>query len=150
MKTEFTITVEQVEDFEFRVRFDKPHHAELILDEPAPLGKDQAPNASRILAAAIGNCLSASLLFCTRRGKVDVGPIQTRVHTEIMRTEQGRLRIAAVNVEIDPNISEENHQRALRCLDLFEDFCTVTQSVRAGIPVKVVVKGFEEDLTQLK
>lgn len=143
--SEFTIAVEQVRDFEFRVRFDKPHYDELALDEPAPLGKDTAPNASRMLAAAIGNCLSASLLFCARKGRLEAGPIHTRVRTEIARTEQGRLRIAGVEVEIDPNIAEENREKAHRCLDLFEDYCTVTQSVRGGIPVKVVVKGFEKD-----
>jgi uncharacterized OsmC-like protein len=141
--SEFTITMEQTADFEFRVRFDKPHHADLMMDEPAPLGKDAAPSASRILAAAIGNCLSASLLFCMRKAKAELGPIRTRVRTEIARNEKGRLRIAGVEVEIDPQIPEAERQKAMRCLSLFEEYCVVTQSVRQGIPVKVTVKGFE-------
>jgi uncharacterized OsmC-like protein len=141
--SEFTISMEQTEDFEFRVRFDKPHHAELAMDEPAPLGKDSAPNAARILAAAIGNCLSASLLFCARKAKAPLGPIQTRVTTRIARNEKGRLRIAGVEVEIDPRVPSEEKEKALRCLSIFEDYCLVTQSVRQGIPVKVSVKGFE-------
>jgi uncharacterized OsmC-like protein len=140
--SEFSITVEQVEDFEFRVRFDKPQYAELAMDEPAPLGKDAAPNAARILAASIGNCLSASLLFCARKSKVTLGPVQTRVKARIARTETGRLRIAGVEVEIDPQIAEGEKAKALRCLGLFEDYCVVTQSVRQGIPVNVSVKGF--------
>ncbi len=141
--SEFTISMEQTQDFEFRVRFDKPQHADLMMDEPEPLGKDAAPSASRILAAAIGNCLSASLLFCMRKAKAEVGPIRTRVRTEIARNEKGRLRIAGVDVEIDPQIPEPEKQKALRCLSLFEDYCVVTQSVRQGIPVRVTVKGFE-------
>lgn len=140
--SEFSITVEQVEDFEFRVRFDKPQYAELTMDEPAPLGKDAAPNAARILAAAIGNCLSASLLFCARKSKVTLGPVHTRVKARIARTEKGRLRIAGVEVEIDPQIAEGEKAKAMRCLGLFEDYCVVTQSVRQGIPVDVSVKGF--------
>jgi len=143
--TEFTITMQQVQEFEFRVRFDKPNYADLEMDEPAPLGKDAAPNAARILAAAIGNCLSASLLFCARKAKVEVGPIHTRVKAQIARTEKGRLRIAGVEVEIDPQLADTEKQKALRCLDLFEDYCLVTQSVRQGIPVKVTVKGFEDE-----
>jgi uncharacterized OsmC-like protein len=142
--TEFTITMEQVQEFEFRVQFDNPNHAALALDEPAPLGKDSAPNAARILAAAIGNCLSASLLFCARKAKVDLGPIQTRVKAQIARTERGRLRVAGVEVEIDPQVAGTEKQKAARCLDLFEDYCLVTQSVRQGVPVKVTVKGFDE------
>jgi uncharacterized OsmC-like protein len=142
--TEFTITMEQVQEFEFRVQFDNPNHAALALDEPAPLGKDSAPNAARILAAAIGNCLSASLLFCARKAKVDLGPIQTRVKAQIARTERGRLRVAGVEVEIDPQVAGTEKQKAARCLDLFEDYCLVTQSVRQGVPVKVTAKGFDE------
>jgi len=141
--TEFAITVDQIDGFEFRVRFDKPNHADLNLDEPPPLGKDTAPNAARILAAAIGNCLSASLLFCARRGKLELGTIHTRVATQISRTETGRLRITNVDVEIDPGITDAHDQKALRCLELFEDYCTVTQSVRQGIPVHVAVKGLQ-------
>lgn len=141
--SEFTITMEQTADFEFRVRFDKPHHADLMMDEPEPLGKDAGPSASRILAAAIGNCLSASLLFCARKAKAELGPIRTRVRTEIARNEKGRLRIAGVEVEIDPQIPEAEKQKAMRCLSLFEDYCVVTQSVRQGIPVKVTVKGLD-------
>lgn len=140
---EFVLTMEQVEDFEFRVRFDKPQYSELAMDEPEPLGKDAAPNAARFLAAAIGNCLSASLLFCARKAKVTLGPVRTRVKARIGRTEKGRLRIAGVEVEIDPQIAEEGEkEKAMRCLGLFEDYCVVTQSVRQGIPVEVSVKGF--------
>jgi uncharacterized OsmC-like protein len=54
------------------------------------------------------------------------------------------LRIAGIEVEIDPRVADADKQRALRCLELFEDYCLVTQSVRQGIPIQVTVKGFEE------
>lgn len=140
--SEFAVTVEQVQDFEFRVRFDKAQFQELDMDEPAPLGRDAAPNAARILSAAIGNCLSASLLFCARKARVAVGPIRTSVRTRIGRNDRGRLRIAGVDVEIDPNFADPEKQQAARCLEMFEDYCVVTQSVRQGIDVRVAVKGF--------
>ena len=99
---EFGITVEQLQDYEFKVRFDKPQFPEWRLDEPAPLGKDAWPNASRVLAAAIGNCLSASLLFCARKAKVPLGPIHTSLKMQIVRNERGRLRVGQVEVEIEP------------------------------------------------
>lgn len=141
---QFTIEMDQVEDYAFRVRFDNSDFPPLDMDEPAPVGKETAPNASRVLAAAIGNCLSSSLLFCARKGRIDVGPIRTRVTVRTSRNERGRLRIAGVHVEIDPKVPKPQRQKALRCLDLFEDFCVVTQSVRQGFPVEVSVKGLDE------
>jgi organic hydroperoxide reductase OsmC/OhrA len=137
---EFTVSMKQLDNFEFEARFDKEHYSPLRMDEPEPLGRDAAPNASRVLAAAIGNCLTASLLFCTRKARVELGPMETRVHVKLGRNERGRLRIAAVEVEIDPRFAPGEREKAARCLELFEDFCVVTQSVREGIPVAVRVR----------
>lgn len=137
---EFTIAVKQKENYEFEVRFDKEHYEPLRMDEPEPLGRDAAPNAARVLAAAVGNCLSASLLFCTRKARVELGPMETKVHVRLGRNERGRLRIAGIEVEIDPHFPPGEREKAARCLELFEDFCVVTASVRDGIPVDVRVK----------
>jgi organic hydroperoxide reductase OsmC/OhrA len=141
--SEFVLEIEQVDEYEFKVRFDKEQYAELKMDEPPPLGKDAAPSPSKMLAAAVGDCLSASLLFCLRKARVPVGPIKTRVHATVDRNERGRLRIQRLEVEIDPNIPEEAREQARRCIALFEDFCTVTQSVREGIDIQARVAGFE-------
>jgi organic hydroperoxide reductase OsmC/OhrA len=146
--SEFAIAIEQIQDFEFRVKFDKDQFAELAMDEPAPLGQDRAPNASRVLAAAVGNCLSASLLFCLKKARIEAGPIHTMVRTRIARNEQGRLRIAGVEVEIDPHIAAGDMQRAARCLEVFEDYCVVTQSVRQGIDVRITVLEHHQDQPQ--
>lgn len=139
---QFTISIDQVRDYEFRVQFDKGHPP-VLLDEPQPLGRDAGPSASRMLAAAIGNCLSASLLFCVRKAHVEPGEIHTEVKVSIVRTENKRLRVGEVEVTIDPHIAEGDLERARRCRELFEDFCTVTESVRQGIDVRVSVAGFD-------
>ena len=135
---EFTLQVEQVDGFEFRVRFDKEEYEDLRMDEPAPLGRDTAPNPARILAAAIGDCLSASLVFCLKRRKIAVDGLRTEVRVQLVRNEHKRLRIGSVNVSIHPRdpIPDEALEA---CLQTFEDFCVVTQSVREGIAVSVDV-----------
>jgi organic hydroperoxide reductase OsmC/OhrA len=143
--SEFTLDIEQLQDFEFRVRFDKEHYPELQMDEPAPLGQDRAPNPARLLAAAIGDCLSASLLFCARKSRVGIGPVRTKVTTQIVRNERGRLRIGKMAVEIDANVPESERPKLARCAELFEDFCVVTESVRRGIDVAVTVKGLGKE-----
>jgi uncharacterized OsmC-like protein len=139
--SEFTISMDQVRDYEFRVRFDKEGLPDLIMDEPPPLGHDAGPNPSRILAAAIANCLSASLLFCARRARVEAGPIHAEVKMQIVRNENKRLRVGKVEVVIDPHLPDAEKEKAARCLEIFEDFCVVTQSVRQGIEIAVSVKG---------
>ncbi len=141
METEFTTTLDQVKDYTFTVTFDKETMKALTVDEPEPLGSGQGPNASRVLASAVGHCLSASLLFCLQKSRIPLKHMATKVHTTLARNEAGRWRVQAIKVEIkaDPE-SEQERERMKRCLDIFEDFCIVTQSVRKGINVQVNVQ----------
>lgn len=141
--SQFTVSIDQVADYEFKVTFDNSPLAPLTVDEGPPLGKSAGPSPSRLLAAAVGSCLSASLLFCARKAKLDLHGIRTKVQVQTVRNPQRRLRIGKIDVVIDPGIAEADRERAARCLDLFEDFCTVTQSVRSGIDVSVHVEGLD-------
>lgn len=62
----FSISLDSVQDFEFRVKFDHTQLRDLIIDEPSPLGHPIGPDAARLLAAAISVCLSATLFFAPR------------------------------------------------------------------------------------
>jgi uncharacterized OsmC-like protein len=136
----FSVRVEQIDGFEFRVKFDKEQFATLLLDEPPPLGHDSAPNAARVLAAAIGNCLSASLVFCLKRANVAASGVTADVDVEIVRNESRRLRVGKVDVTLHTELPPSDPALA-SCLHTFEDFCIVTQSVRQGIEVAVRVVG---------
>ena len=137
----FAIELEQIEDFEFRVRFGEGL-ADLAMDEPAPLGRGTGPNASRLLVAAVGNCLTASLLFCARKTRTDLRGLRTETTGRLGRNEQGRWRLQDIGVRIHaPTTAAEKPRHMDRCLGLFEDYCVVTASVRRGIPVRVEVVG---------
>ena len=130
-------TMELQDGYRFLVHFDQDGVAPLLMDEAPPLGEAQGPSPSRVLAAAIGNCLSASALFCLRKARVAVKGMRTTVETRMNRNAAGRLRIGGVTVRIAVDVAPEDGPRMRRCLGLFEDFCVVTQSVRGGIPVDV-------------
>lgn len=136
----FRLEMEREEGYRFRVEFDQEGVPELWMDEPPPLGAGEGPNAARLLGAAIGNCLSASLLFCLGRARVQTDGIRTVVEGVLSRNEHGRLRIGKVSVELQPDVEPDQLDRVERCLGLFEDYCIVTQSVRRGIEVDVSVK----------
>ena len=134
----FSISVDQVRDYQFRVKFDKEHYPELFLDEAQPLGGDTAPNPSRILAASMGHCLCASLIFSARKVRADLEHVRATVKVWYARNQQGRLRIGRIKVEIRPKFAAgADPARIERCRALFEDYCVVTQSVRAGIETVV-------------
>jgi len=138
---EFKITLDQIEDYRFQVNLDDENLAPLRVDEPPPLGAGSGPNPSRLLAAAIGSCLSASLLFCVSKRRVEVKNIHAEVRVQTVRNESRRLRIGKVNVAVTPELAPEDREKIGRCLEIFEDFCTVTQSIRDGIEVDVEVQG---------
>ena len=136
----FTLTLEQEEGFDFRVKFDWPDNPDLLLDEPEPLGHRHGPNAARLVAAAVGNCLSASLLFCLKtKFKQDPGPLRASVTGRLARNERGRIRIGGLAVRIELAESADALQHLERCMEQFEDFCVVTESIRHGVPVDVEV-----------
>jgi organic hydroperoxide reductase OsmC/OhrA len=135
----FKVSMTREKDFVFKVDFGIEGF-DFSMDEPEPVGGDTAPNASRVLAAAMGNCLTASLLFCLNKARAEVGSIETNVEGKMHRNEKGRWRISEINVEINPEINtEEFGSQYDRCYKLFEDFCIVSKSIEEGIPINVEV-----------
>ena len=135
----FQVEVEQERDFVFKVDFGLKGVDDLIMDEPEPVGGGIGPNAERLVAAAVGNCLSASLLFCLRKSRVEVSGMKTTVEGVIARNEEGRWRIRELSVELTPEVDEDQRKQLERCIDIFEKFCIASQSIRQGIPINVEV-----------
>jgi len=123
--------------YRFRVEFDVEGVSTLLVDEPKPIGEDSGPNATRLLSAAVGHCLSSSLLYCLRRARVNVKNLETTVKATVARNEEERLRVKNIDVQLNLSADEKDRARIPRCLEIFENYCTVTQSVRKGIEVKV-------------
>ena len=136
--TQLSMTLERLQDYEFKTTFDWNVNT-LLLDEPEPLGGGKGPNASRLIGAAVGNCLSASLLFCLDKAKQNVKSLTTEVSGTLRRNERKRLRLGSLDVHITIDVDAAEPERVTRCIDLFEDYCVVTASVRKGVDVNVVV-----------
>jgi organic hydroperoxide reductase OsmC/OhrA len=138
--SEFSISLTQESDYVFRIEFDETPMPDLLTDESAPLGGERGPNPSRLLVAAVANCLSASLLFSLRKFKNAPGTIVTRATGRIERNEHNRLCIGHVAVDINLPDAASDYAKLDRLLEQFENFCVVTESVRTGIPVDVTVR----------
>jgi len=136
---EFSIELRQQADYVFETQFEGTGVPPLITDEPPPLGGDAGPNPSRLLTLAVANCLSASLLFAMRKFKNEPGPLRTRATTAIERNAENRWRIGRIAVDIQLGRPAAEMKLVDRILAQFEEFCIVTQSVRAAFPVTVRV-----------
>ena len=132
------VSLTQQQDYQFRVEFGGSVPA-LLGDEPAPLGQGLGPSPVQFLAAAVGNCLSDSLLFALRKFKQAPEPIRCDVDAEVGRNAEGRVRVLNMTARLHLGVAAGALERLDRVLSQFESFCTVTQSVGQGIPIKVEV-----------
>lgn len=140
LENRFSVTVNRTGNYRFQAEFDQTDLPPLLLDEFPPLGEGEGPNPARLLAAAVGHCLAASLVFCLQKGRVPVDDVRVRVVGTYARNAGGRLRIGKLQVVVEPDIDPDDQIRFHRCAGLFEDFCLVTQSVREGFPVEVEIE----------
>ncbi|EWS55470.1 MULTISPECIES: OsmC family protein [unclassified Methylibium] len=133
-----SVCLTQVQDYQFDVGFGTPGPA-LRADEPPPLGQGGGPSPVQLLAAAVGNCLSASLLFALRKFKQAPEPLSCSVHADVGRNAEGRMRVLAMTVRLTLGVPAARLEHLERVLATFEAYCTVTQSVSPAIPVTVEV-----------
>ena len=134
------VRLELVGDYRFKVDFPGAEQTTLIMDEPPPLGEMKGPNAARVLAASIANCLSASLVFCLRKSRIPVKSMKAEAIPLVMRNNEGYLRVTRVDIALYAEIEDNaEHTRVKRCLDIFENYCVVTGAVRNGLTVDVKV-----------
>ena len=136
---EIRLTLTQESDYAFRIAFDETTMPSLLTDEASPLGGDRGPNPTRLLAAAVANCLSASLLFALRKYRNAPGTLVTHAVARLERNGEGRLRVAHIGVAIALPEGADDYSQIERLLQQFENFCVVTESVRAGVAVDVTV-----------
>jgi uncharacterized OsmC-like protein len=140
---EYEINMFRKNNYKFEVDFGKDTISPLLMDEPEeiPGGESAGPMASMLVAAAVGNCLSASLIFCLTKMKTEITDIKTRVKVTRKRNEEGFWRISQLTINIEPKVENKESLEYLKCMDIFKKYCIVGNSVEEGIPLKVTIDG---------
>lgn len=134
-----TIELDLIDGFAQEVDWGVVGAPTMVIDEPEPLGTNRGPSPGRVLAAALASCLGASLLFCLRKSRIDVRGLHTTASVALIRNDKGRLRVGTITVKLAPVVALDQQPRMARCLEVFEDFCIVTASVRPSVTVNVSV-----------
>lgn len=104
-----------------------------------PLGTGSGPSPEHLLAAAVGNCLASSLLFSLKKFHQSPEPISAVATATEGRNDKNRLRVQGIKVTLTLGVPAAKLENLERVLGSFEDFCTVTASVRGAIAVDVEV-----------
>ena len=139
MSDTVTVRIAQQQDYRFVVDFGGGL-APYVADQSPPLGTGQGPDPEQLLLAAVANCLAASLLFALRKFKQDPGALAATLTCAIGRNEKNRLRVQSIDATFELGKPGADLEHLDRVLGQFEDFCTVSQSVQAGIPIRVHVR----------
>ena len=132
--------LKRISGYQFKAEFDVEGVPNLIVDELKPIGENSGPNPTRLLSVAVGHCLSSSLLYCLEKARIEVKNLETTVKASLERNEEDYLRVKNLDVQLLLHVAEKDKTRVDRCLRIFENYCTVTQSVRRGIAVTVSVR----------
>jgi organic hydroperoxide reductase OsmC/OhrA len=114
------------------------HGVPYASDEPDPVGEASGPSTPALLGSALGHCLSAALLEALRHAHVEVVGCETEAVAVVKPNPAGLPRIDRVEVTIRPQLGADS-ARKQRCAEVFENYCTVTSSVKRGIEVRVEV-----------
>jgi organic hydroperoxide reductase OsmC/OhrA len=75
--------------------------------------------------------------------------MNAHVTAHIDRNEAGRLRVTGVDVTLTPCFAGADNARFERCKTLYQEFCTVAESIRHGIPVNVTVVRCGEEVPKV-
>ena len=139
MSETICVTITRQEKYKFLVDFGESIPS-LVADEAPPLSDGTGSSPEQLLGAAMADCLCGSLLFAINKFKGDPGHLSATATCETGRNENNRLRVTHVNVHIALGANPEELPHLDRALAEFVDFCTVSQRVRAGIPISVSVR----------
>ncbi|MHA1202928.1 MAG: OsmC family protein [Candidatus Heimdallarchaeaceae archaeon] len=141
-RLEYELSMVKLDDYKFIVDFNKDSIPDLFMDESEdiPGGEGKGPTASMLIAAAIGNCLSASLQFCLTKKKNKVNELKTKVVIFRERNKEGFWRISEANVTITPDIENAEDSSVQRCIEIFRKYCIVSSSLEAGIKINVNIE----------
>jgi len=135
------VSLELEEDMIFKCNLGLPKYEDWFIDESNHNADEMwGPNPSRLLASAVLGCLSASFIFCLQKRNLKLDDFKAEAEILIERNEKKLLRVKEINVSLNPETTDPIVlKRINQCKKMFEQYCTITESVRAGIDVNLKI-----------
>ncbi|MFX1238299.1 MAG: OsmC family protein [Promethearchaeota archaeon] len=135
------VKVELEKDMIFRWDMGINTEKTFYIDEEHNASELWGPDPSRLLASAVLGCMSASFLFCLKKRNLTLDDLKGEAEIVIAINEKKLSRVKEINVKLTPITSDPKvNKRIEQCKKFFEQYCTVTESVRAGIKVNAEIE----------
>ena len=136
-KTKVGIKLDHDMIFKCNLGFEKLQ--EIYIDETLEEKEDLwGPDAARLLGMALLGCLSASFILCLQKRNLELDDLRAEAEIIIAKNEKKLLRVKEINVDLIPESKDPSVlKRIEQCKKFFEQYCTITESVRAGIDVNL-------------
>lgn len=131
-----------VEEMTFKADLGQINIKELFIDDTHHKEEEMlGPGPAHLLGMAILGCMSASFVFCLQKKNFTLDDLKASAVLVVRKNEKGLWRVKEINVEFDiSTLDPQIQKRVEQCKKMFEQYCTITQSVIAGIPVNVNFK----------
>ena len=116
------------------------HFIEMKVDEPESFhGTDLGPSSVEYLLIGIGGCLATTFAYCLQKRSVDITKLDIIVDGKLAHVEpKKRLRLVNVDVTIRYLPQKNTSLKKINmCIEEFEEFCIVSQSIQNGFPINV-------------
>ena len=131
-----------VNEMTFKADLGRINIKELFVDDTHRKEEEMwGPNPARLLGMAVMGCMGASFVFCLQKKNFTLDDLKAEADVIAWKNEKGLWRVKEINVDFvvsskDPQVLK----RVEECKKMFEKYCTITQSVIAGIQVNVNFK----------
>ncbi|MFX1419013.1 MAG: OsmC family protein [Promethearchaeota archaeon] len=115
---------------------------DLFIDEQHKKSADKiGPNPAKLLALSVLGCLAASFTFCLQKKNFSLSNLDGKAIIISKRNEKGYWRLKKIDIILNPKIdNHELRKRVDQCINFFEQYCIISESIRNGIDIDVKIE----------
>ncbi|MGV9173528.1 MAG: OsmC family protein [Promethearchaeia archaeon] len=114
------------------------------MDEPESFhGTNKGPSPVEYFLLGIGGCMASTFVFCCQKNEIEIHDISITIDGQLTHREDRENLLQFQKIEgyimFIPKHGEQNKQAIKQCINDFQKYCVVSNSLRQGIPLSVNV-----------
>lgn len=103
-------------------------------------GKETAPCPDQLFLASITGCLMNTFLYYKNILGAETLDINVDADAEVTLMSPYGYRMTSIDIKIEIESDEENLEFNRKCAENARDFCHITKSIEASIPLRVIIE----------
>jgi len=134
------VTLKYSENLHFIAR--ARHFYDIHIDEPESFhGTDEGPSPVEFYLIGIGGCMGSTFTYCLQKRNVEIDALEVVVDGQLKHIGP-KMSLQLVNIEVELLITPSNNESSEKieqCINSFQEYCIVRNSITQGIPFEVKV-----------